>query len=375
MKIVVFAPVFSSGSSENVVIVKKSTMTRIQKIGWREVARPLRVRFATAQGHKDMMNSIVVDITLDDGACGLGECVTSLSLKAESIQVVKDFLNVAAPSLHGVPLGECGSLIAHLRKRYPHHPMSISGIEVAIFRACLAHMGKTEHDYWGGTMTTLETDITIPLTDDVDFIRRWLNYCFRKGFSAFKLKVSGDVERDKEVLSFVYRELSENLKDFTLRLDGNQGFSVKTYAQFTEALRKAGYAIELFEQPLPKDDVRGLKVVKFFSPFPVILDETVLTGDDARLVADENLAHGINIKVAKSGISESMAILRVAQERGLKLMIGCMTETMIGLSAAIYLAAGSAAFDYIDLDAVFLMHHRNHYNDIRLEGPCFLLHP
>jgi L-alanine-DL-glutamate epimerase-like enolase superfamily enzyme len=249
--------------------------------------------------------------------------------------------------------------------------MAISGVEVALFRAYLTSTGRTEHSYWGGKTRSIETDITIPLADDVDFIRRWIRYCFRKGFSVFKLKVSGDVERDKEMLSLVYRELTENLKDFTLRLDGNQGFSVKTYAQFTEVIRKAGYAIELFEQPLPKDDVRGLKVVKLFSPFPVILDETVITGNDAQQVAGENLAHGINIKIAKSGISESMAILRVAQERGLKLMIGCMTETMIGLSAAIYLATGCAAFDYIDLDGAFFLHHKNRFNDIEIKGPRF----
>jgi L-alanine-DL-glutamate epimerase-like enolase superfamily enzyme len=54
-------------------------------------------------------------------------------------------------------------------------------------------------------------------------------------------------------------------------------------------------------------------------------------------------------------------------------MIGCMTETMIGLSAALYFAAGTRAFDYIDLDAIFLLHHKNLYNDIILEGPCFML--
>jgi L-alanine-DL-glutamate epimerase-like enolase superfamily enzyme len=138
-------------------------------------------------------------------------------------------------------------------------------------------------------------------------------------------------------------------------------------------IRKAGYVIELFEQPLPRDDLRGLRVVKLFSPFPVILDETVMTGKDAQRASDENLGHGINIKIAKSGIAESKAILRVAKEHGMKLMIGCMTETMIGLSAAIQCATGSNAFDYIDLDAIFFLHHESRYNDIALEGPRFTI--
>lgn len=348
-------------------------MSTIKDIHRQEIARPLRVRFATAQGCKDMMKSIIVTVILDDGSTGLGECVTSLSLTNESIPAMQNLFSQIITRICGTPIDDYEPLISQLRRRYPHYPMAVSGLEVALFRAYLASTGKTEHLYWGGKTGGVETDITIPLMDDIPTIRRWLRYCFRKGFSVFKLKVSGDVERDKKILSFVYGTLSENLEDFTLRLDGNQGFSVKTYAQFTEAIRKAGYAIELFEQPLPIDDLRGLKVVKLFSPFPVILDETVITGNDARLVADENLAHGINIKIAKSGISESREILRVAKEHGLKLMIGCMTETMIGLTAAIYLATGSAAFDYIDLDAAYLIHHKNRFKDIEIKGPRLAL--
>lgn len=355
------------------VFVQKSIMARIYNIRWREIARPLRVRFATAQGSKDMMNSVVVTIALDDGTTCRGECVTSISLKNESIQPIKDVLAEVAPKFSGIPIDEYKPFITKLRRQYPLHPMTISGLEVALFRAYLASTGKTEHGYWGGKINTVETDITIPFVDDIGFIQRWLQYAFRKGFAVYKLKVSGDLERDGKMLSFVYKMLTQHLEAFTLRLDGNQGFSVRTYAQFTEMIRKAGYAVELFEQPLPKDDYRGLRVVKHFSPFPLILDETVMTGDDARRVVDENLAHGINIKIAKSGITESEVILKVAKEHGLKLMIGCMTETMIGLSAGIYLAAGSAAFDYIDLDALFLLHHRDRYDDIWVEGPHFKL--
>ena len=81
----------------------------------------------------------------------------------------------------------------------------------------------------------------------------------------------------------------------------------------------------------------------------------------------------VNVKIAKSGISESMEIVRVGRNHGLKLMIGCMTETMVGLSAAIYCAGGSAVFDYIDVDSVHLLHHRNQYRNIIIEGPRFVI--
>ncbi len=70
---------------------------------------------------------------------------------------------------------------------------------------------------------------------------------------------------------------------------------------------------------------------------------------------------------------ESAAILAIAKKHGLKLMIGCMTETMIGMSAAIYLAAGSDTFDYIDLDGIFLLYHKNRFRDISIQGTCFII--
>ena len=80
---------------------------------------------------------------------------------------------------------------------------------------------------------------------------------------------------------------------------------------------------------------------------------------DLKRVIEEDLGHGINIKIAKSGISETKKMITLAQKNKIKLMIGCMTETMTGLSAGIYCAAGTGAFDYVDLDSVHLYYYRN----------------
>jgi L-Ala-D/L-Glu epimerase len=104
------------------------------------------------------------------------------------------------------------------------------------------------------------------------------------------------------------------------------------------------------------------------SSVPIIADETVFCPDDCKRVIDERLAHGVNIKIAKSGIADSQEILRLAQQARLKLMIGCMTETMVGLSAAIYCAAGTTAFDYIDLDSVHFLHYKNSYDGVTIKG-------
>ncbi len=319
------------------------------------------------------MRSMIIRVSLADGPTGFGESPTSLSLSNETIPVMKGILPDLLPFFRELPIDEYEPVITELRNRYPGYPMTMSGLETALFRAHTKSEGIEERAYWGGKTKTIETDITIPFILDRDFIIRWIHYGVRKGFTVYKLKVSGNTDQDKELIGFVNTTLKNSLQDFALRLDGNQGYTTRTFQQILDYVEKHNVRIELFEQPLPKDDQQGFAELYRRSPVPIILDEAVVTEDDAQRVAEKHLGHGINIKIAKSGIRGSAAIIAVAKKYDLKLMIGCMTETMVGLSAAVNLAAGTGIFDYIDLDAVFLLHHKNRYNDIELEGPSFVL--
>lgn len=346
-------------------------MSRIKDIRFREIARPLRATFSTAAGSKHLTKSIIVTVTLRDGVKVMGECPASLAFKDESPPVMAGVLKEAVPALLDMPIDHYEEEIDRLRRVYALFPMTMSGLEVALFRAFLASKGMTEHAYWGGMTRTVPTDITIPFVPDRTFLVRWMNYAIRKGFTVYKLKVSGDPEQDRELVSFVCSFLRDNLNNHTLRLDGNQGYNRDTFLRFVDHINKADYRIELFEQPLPREDYKGMKDIRHASPIPIILDETVLTGEDAQRVVDEDLADGVNIKLAKSGIRESCAILDIAQRHRLSLMIGCMTETMVGLSAGIYLAGGTSVFDFIDLDSIYFFYHRNRYGMIQIQGPRF----
>jgi L-alanine-DL-glutamate epimerase-like enolase superfamily enzyme len=166
--------------------------------------------------------------------------------------------------------------------------------------------------------------------------------------------------------------LKDNRDEFALRLDCNQGYSVKTFLKMVDLVEQNAYNIQLFEQPLPKSNYKGLKEIKRYSPIPIILDETIFTGADMDMAVTENLCDGVNIKIAKSGITESGKIYGIAKQHGLKLMMGCMTETMAGLSAGIFFASGKSGFDYIDLDSIYFLYHKNHYNGITIDGPAFI---
>lgn len=351
-------------------------MSRIKKIVFEEIVRPLRTTFATSLGSKDSIRSMIVKVALDDredGVVSLGEVPTSFVLKHETIPAIGQTLETVTKRFIGMPIEEYASQIPGLRRENPETPMTISGLEVALFRAWLLSKGLSEHHYWGGAVRRLETDITIPLLTDFEVLGRWLDQILAQGFKIYKIKVGGDLERDGRLLSFVFSYLNEHLEVFDVRLDGNQGYSAESYLQMADWLEKQNYRVQFFEQPLRKDDWQGMAAVKPRSPVPIILDETIFHHENLERVIENRLADGINIKFAKSGVSESRRMIQTAHENHLKLMIGSMMETMVGLSAAVYCAAGCGVFDYLDLDAVCFLHDEDRYETIRLNGPEYRL--
>ena len=113
----------------------------------------------------------------------------------------------------------------------------------------------------------------------------------------------------------------------------------------------AEYEVEFVEQPLPPQDVEGLRFVRDRSPLPIIADESCVVASDVPRLA--GAVDGVNLKLAKcGGLREAMRIVAAARAHGMSVMGGCMVETSLGISAAAHLAA---LLDYADLDGAALL--------------------
>jgi L-alanine-DL-glutamate epimerase-like enolase superfamily enzyme len=113
--------------------------------------------------------------------------------------------------------------------------------------------------------------------------------------------------------------------------------------------------LELVEQPTPKEDLAALDAVAARSPVPIFADESVKSPEDALRVVTETRAHGINVKIMKAGISGALDIIAIARAAKLRLMIGCMLESRRGIACSLALAAGTGAFEFVDLDSHLLL--------------------
>lgn len=159
------------------------------------------------------------------------------------------------------------------------------------------------------------------------------------------LKIKVGTPRDGEVLQMI-RDLAP---EKTVRVDANTAWTAK------EALRRIPmleeFGVEFVEQPLPPDDLEGLRLVRRRSRLPIIADESCKTAKDVARLA--GAVDGVNIKLAKCGsLREAIRIVHAARAHGMSVMIGCMVESTLGIAAAVPV---TPLVDYADLDGAALL--------------------
>ena len=159
------------------------------------------------------------------------------------------------------------------------------------------------------------------------------------------LKVKLGFDGDLELAQALARELPET----TFRYDANEGWHRERAAASLAVLAELG--AELVEQPLPAADLDGMAWLSERTCVPLFADEAVLGSDDLSAVAE--LYDGVVVKLSKAGgIAGAFALISACTGRGLRVLLGCMVESSLGIAAGLQLA-GLA--DHVDLDGALLL--------------------
>lgn len=146
----------------------------------------------------------------------------------------------------------------------------------------------------------------------------------------------------------IVRELRQN-SDAIFRVDANCAWTAEQTIRFAPELKKLG--VEFIEQPLPANDIDGMKTVFVESDLPIIADESCIIEDDVNKC--HGLFHGVNIKLTKcGGLTPALRMISEAKKMGMKTMVGCMTESSVGISAIAHLLP---LLDYVDMDGSLLI--------------------
>ena len=158
------------------------------------------------------------------------------------------------------------------------------------------------------------------------------------------LKVKLGTDRDGEILRTI-----RDATDREIRVDANCGWTVKQAIGMLPVLREFG--VTVLEQPLPPDQLEGLAAITRRADIPVIADESCKVATDIPPLVGK--VDGINIKLAKcGGLREALRMVAVARAHGLLVMVGCMIESSIAITAAAHL---TPLVDIVDLDGAALL--------------------
>ncbi len=298
----------------------------------------LKHTFTIATSSRNTTPVMMVEVE-QDGIVGYGEASMPPYL-GESHETAKAFLSRVDMAKYRDPF-LLEDILKDIDGIAPGNPAAKAAIDIALHDWLGKKMGRPWYQIWGlDPAKTPVTTFTIGI-DTKEVVRQKTREAAE--FKVLKVKLGRD--NDKEMIETI-REVT----DVPIRGDANQGWTDRAKA-LEELEWLATKGVEFVEQPMPKERADDTAWLRERSPIPLIGDESVQRLADVRKAY--GVFDGINIKLMKcTGMSEAYNMILLARGFGMKVMLGCMTETSCAISAAAQL---SPLVDYADLDGAVLI--------------------
>lgn len=317
----------------------------------------LKHPFAIAKFSRTGTPVMLLKLTYE-GVHGYGEA-SMVPYMGESVETATAFLNKVDWNRFVHPFN-FPEVIAYLESIGPGQPAVKAAIDIALNDINGKILNRPCHEIYGAEPSKMPfTSYTIGI-DSPEVIREKVADAEQLGFRVLKIKLGRD--NDRELINTI-REVS----NLPLYIDANQGWADKVKAIDTIYWLHDQGAL-LVEQPMDKADLDGNAWLTGRSPIPLLADEAV-----QRLADMDKLKgayHGINVKLMKSGgIYEAHQMIQKARSFGMKILIGCMSETSCATQAGIALAP---LCDWADLDGPWLTKN-NPFEEPEMEAGKYIL--
>lgn len=303
------------------------------------------VPFTIARGSETAYERVRVRLVDDSGVEGWGEAAPNKFYHESADTVVAALPKLAAllerkASIES--LEEIDSLEEQMRTMVRGDASARSAVSAA------AHdlLGKKRDEpLWKmfglEPMLAPPSSFTIVITHDEGELLRRVEEARRYPI----LKVKLGTERDEWIVRTVRRAAPAK----QLRADANAAWDLERARAMSRLLADNGF--ELIEQPLPRADIGGFRALKRDCPLPIVADESCMTHDD--IAGLQGAVDGINIKLSKcGGLAEARRMAQDARRREMRVMLGCMVESSLGITAMAHLAPLA---QYADLDGAALL--------------------
>ena len=297
----------------------------------------LKHSFGISRSSNDYYD-IVYFYIVDGGIIGRGEAAPSKRYN-ETTEKILSVLD------KGILLPEYCENADQLWKDVKPQLSGISALEAAANMAIWDWRGQKEnkavYDILGFNIDKLpSTSYTISIGDMSELDEK---IELSNPYSILKVKL-GTPNNDKEIINQI-RQYTNKL----IRVDANEGWTLDNAKEMSYWL--ADRNVEFIEQPFKAKMLNETRMLKEFSPLPLFADENSIVSSDIPKIVD--CFDGINIKLMKcGGIDEALNMIKVAKKLNMKIMLGCMVESSVGITAAAHIAS---MVDVVDLDGNLLI--------------------
>lgn len=308
------------------------------KLKFKRVDLKLRHTFRISRGAEDVAPVVIATIEHEDIE-GYGEAAPSVRY-GETVETVEDFLNQVDLTRFSDPF-RLQEILPYVEGISAGNAAAKAAVDIAHHDWIGKRLGVPLYKLWGLDRTrTPLTSFTIGIDSPEIIIQKIAG---AEEYPILKIKLGTD--HDKEIMAGV-----RNTTKKPIRVDANEGWKTKEVAlERIKWLEQEG--VEFVEQPMPANDLAGCAWVRERVEIPLIADENCVRLHDIPKLS--GAFDGINIKLMKcGGLWEAMQMIHTAKAMGMKIMLGCMVESSVAISAAAHL---SPLIDYADLDGNLLI--------------------
>lgn len=297
----------------------------------------LKHTFTIAHDSRDVQPTLIVELW-DGDESGLGEATANPYYGVTVDGMISALENVRslAASYQGERAEDLWTQAAPL---LADHPFAQCALDEAAHDLVAKRAGKPLYQYW--QLDSTHNPVT-NYTIGIDTVEIMVAKMQELPWPVYKIKLG---TADDLAIVRALRQHTEA----RFRVDANCAWTADQTIAYSATLRELG--VEFIEQPLKADDWAGMKRVYQESALPIIADESCIVEADVARCA--GYFHGVNVKLTKcGGLTPARRMLTEARQLGLQTMVGCMTESSVGISAIAHLLP---LLDYVDMDGSLLI--------------------
>lgn len=299
---------------------------------------PLRHVFTISRGSMLWQPTLIVELE-EEGLSGFGEA-TANSYYGYTVRGMAEKLESLRGEIESARWSDPAEFWEQMRLRLGDNPFAQCALDQAAHDLWGKRNGRRVYEMWGlSAERNPPSDYTIGIASIEEMAAKMDEF---PGWPIYKIKLG--TPSDLEIVQALRRRTQA-----VFRVDANCAWTAEETLRNAQAMRPLG--VEFIEQPLPADRWKEMEELQRRCELPLIADESCIV--EADVDRCQSAFHGVNIKLVKcGGLTPARRMIARARELGLSVMVGCMTESTVGVSAIAQLLP---LLDYVDMDGAVLL--------------------